>query len=336
MDKIEQMRLLIRVVDSGSFTAAARTYDLNTTAVSRAVSELEKRLRTRLLNRSTRRLSPTAAGVRYVEQCRAIVASVDMADEEASQASLHPAGTLKIHSYASIGRRYVLPAIQLYREQHPDVVVQLRCSQQIPEMFDGNCEVAIVAAWSLPDSDLVAQKIGSTYSILCASRDYLARRDVPRTPADLQKHDCLTLDVAELEANIWCLEGPGGTIDVAINGVLQTNVSEMIASGVRRGMGIGILPLFSAVQGLLDGSLVRVLPDYTLQKMHIFALFPSRHFVDAKTRTWVDCLRSFVPRAIQREEAVLLRCGDGDASRGERLDSHGNAWFQEDMPNVPA
>ncbi|SEJ32436.1 LysR family transcriptional regulator [Paraburkholderia tropica] len=300
------MRLLIQVVDAGSFTAAARASDMNTGAVSRAVSDLEKRLRTRLLNRSTRRLSLTAAGVRYVERCRAIVTSVDLAEDEASDAHLHPVGTLKVHTYTSIGRRYVLPAIQLYRESYPDVVVQLNCSQQMPDLFDGSCDVAIVAARALPNSDLVGHQIGSTHSVLCASREYLVKRGVPRLPADLRTHDCLTLEVAAPEAGLWVLDGPDGATEVSVNGVLQTNVSELIASGVKRGMGIGILPLFAAVDGLIDGSLVRVLPEFTLQQLNVFAIYPSRHFLDAKIKTWMDCLQSYVPDAIQREEIALL------------------------------
>ncbi len=230
-----------------------------------------------------------------------------MAEDEASDAHLHPSGMLKVHSYTTIGRRYVLPAIQQYRESYPDVVVQLNCSQQMPDLFDGSCDVAIVAAQTLPDSDLVAHQVGATYSVLCASKEYLAKRGTPLTPNDLQVHDCLTLEVSAPEAGIWTLDGPNGAINVTINGVLQTNVSEVIVSGVKRGMGVGIVPLFAAVDGLLDGTLVRVLPAFTLQKLNIFTIYPSRHYLDAKIKTWTECLQSYIPQALQREEVALLQ-----------------------------
>ncbi|MCX5542142.1 substrate binding domain-containing protein [Paraburkholderia sp. CNPSo 3076] len=234
------------------------------------------------------------------------MANVDLAEEEATDAHLHPTGTLKVHSYSSIGRRYVLPTIRRYREAYPDIVVQLSCSQQMPDLFDGSCDVAIVAALALPDSDLVAHQVGSIYGVLCASKEYLEKRGTPRLPSELPLHDCLTLEVAAPEAGLWTLDGPAGRVEVPIKGVLQTNVSEVIVSGVTSGMGIGILPLFAAVDGLLDGTLVRVLPEFTLQSMNIYAIYPSRHFVDAKIKTWMECLQSNMPQAIQGDELALL------------------------------
>ncbi|WP_343654182.1 LysR family transcriptional regulator [Paraburkholderia caribensis] len=305
MDKLDRMRIFVRVVDAKGFTAAARSLDLNPGAVSRAVAELEAHLRTRLLNRSTRSLSLTSAGLKYVQRCRSVLAEVALAEEEASDAHLYPTGTLKIHSYTSIGQRYVLPAIDAYRKAHSDVVVELRCFQAMPELFDGSSDVAVVAAQTLPDSDLIAHQIGSTFSVLCASEAYLAMRGTPQVPSELVGHDCLTLQVATPDAGTLSLEGPSGLEEIPVHSVLQTNVSEAIVLGARRGMGIGILPMFAAVDDLVDGSLVRVLPDYQLQPMNIFALYPSRQFVDAKIATWMQCLQSYLPKAMKDDEAKL-------------------------------
>ncbi|SIT48402.1 LysR substrate binding domain protein (fragment) [Paraburkholderia ribeironis] len=140
-----------------------------TGVMSRAVSELEARLRTRLVNRSTRRLALTSAGESYLRRCRQILADIDHAEEEASSAHKRPAGVLRMRSFPSVDHHYVLPALTRYHAQYPDVSIELSLSQQIPDLFDGTSDMAVVAAWSLPDSDLVSHMLGSTFSILCAS-----------------------------------------------------------------------------------------------------------------------------------------------------------------------
>lgn len=135
MDTLQNMRVFAKVVDAGSFTAAAQLLDSTTGAMSRAVSELEARLRIRLLNRSTRRLALTPAGERYLQCCQQILADIDKAEEEASGAHDRPAGTLRIFSFASIGQHYVLPAISRYRARHPEVSVELTMSQSAPDLF---------------------------------------------------------------------------------------------------------------------------------------------------------------------------------------------------------
>ena len=137
MDTLQNMRVFVRVVEAGSFTAAAQSLNSTTGAMSRAVSELEAHLRTRLMNRSTRRLALTTAGERYLARCRQILADVDTAEEEASCAHERPTGALRMHSYASIGQHYVLPAISRYRALYPEVTVELTLSQRMPDLFEG-------------------------------------------------------------------------------------------------------------------------------------------------------------------------------------------------------
>ncbi len=176
MDRIENMRTFVRVVDSGSFTAAAALADSSTGAASRAVSELEARLKTRLLHRSTRRLSVTEVGSRYLERCRRILEEVDAAEAEASGAQDTPVGNLRMHSYASVGQHYVLPLISEYRKAYPGVSVELTLLQKMPNLFDGSADVAVVTAPALPNSDLISHHVGSTFNMLCASPAYVALR----------------------------------------------------------------------------------------------------------------------------------------------------------------
>ncbi|OMW49997.1 LysR family transcriptional regulator [Burkholderia pseudomallei] len=305
MDTLQNMRVFARVVEAGSFTAAAQSLNSTTGAMSRAVSELEVRLRTRLMNRSTRRLALTPAGERYLLRCRQILADVDQAEEEASCAHERPAGVLRMHSFASIGQHYVLPALTAYRSQHPDVSIELTLSQRMPDLFDGSSDMAVVTASSLPDSELVSHLLGSTFSILCATPAYLRAHGAPRTPRDLARHACLTLRTPAFPTNEWLLEGPNGAEEIKVDGPVQTNTAESLAVAIRAGIGIGMLPLYAAIEDLRCGNLVRVLPAHRLQKMNVYALYPSRRFIDAKVRTWVEALRFHMPKMIARDEAML-------------------------------
>jgi DNA-binding transcriptional LysR family regulator len=305
MDTLQNMRVFARVVESGSFTAAALSMNSSTGAMSRAVSELEAHLRTRLMTRSTRKLALTSAGERYLERCLKILADIDGAEEEASCAHERASGLLRMFSFASIGQHYVLPAIARYRREYPQVTVDLMLSQSMPDLFAGSSDVAIISAAALPDSEMVSHRLGSTFSILCASPEYVRMHGKPTSPADLAGHQCLTLHTPAFPANEWTLEGPDGVQTMHISGTVQVNIAESLAVAIREGLGIGMLPLYAAVEGLKSGSLVRVLSQHVLQKTHIYALYVSRRFVDAKTRTWIDFLRTEIPAMIARDEATL-------------------------------
>lgn len=314
MDTLQNMRVFARVIEAGSFTAAAQSMNSTTGAMSRAVSELEAHLRTRLMNRSTRRLALTSAGERYLKRVLQILADVDGAEEEASGAHEHPSGTLRMFSFASVGQHYILPAIAKYRALHPDVKVELTLSQRMPDLFEGSSDVAVVSAGTLSDSEVISHRLGSTFSILCASPDYIDARGTPATPADLANHDCLTLQTPAFPAREWTLEGPQGRETLQISGPVQVNIAESLVVAIREGMGIGMLPLYAAIDGLRNGSLVRVLPQHTLQHTNLFALYASRKFVDAKTRTWVEFLRAHLPDVIARDEMLLKEITQQQAS----------------------
>ncbi|WP_321938315.1 LysR family transcriptional regulator [Paraburkholderia sp. J8-2] len=305
MDTLQNMRVFVRIVEAGSFTAAAYSLDSTTGGMSRALSELEAHLRTRLLNRSTRRLALTPAGELYLKRCKQILADLGSAEEEASGAHERPAGALRLHSFASIGQQYVLPAISKYRALHPEVTIELTLSQRMADLFEGSSDVSVVTATSLPDSDLVSHQLGSSCSILCASPGYVRTHGAPRTPADLAHHDCLILKTPTSPVHEWALEGPEGSVEMHVDGPVQVNIAESLAVAIREGMGIGMLPVYAAIDGLRNGTLVRVLPQHILQKVNVYALYPSRKFVDAKTKTWVEFLRAHLPQVIARDMALL-------------------------------
>ncbi|WP_246089257.1 LysR family transcriptional regulator [Paraburkholderia guartelaensis] len=305
MDTLQSMRMFVRVVQAGSFTAAAESLDSTIGVTSRAVSELEAHLRTRLLNRSTRRLALTPAGERYLKRCSQILADVCIAEEEASCAHERPTGVLRMHSFACIGQQYVLPAISRYRALHPEVTVDLTLSQRLPDLFEGSSDVSVITALSLPDSDLVSLQLGTTCSILCASPAYVRVHGTPDVPADLTRHDCLILKTPRDPVHEWRLEGPEGSLDLHVDGPVQVNIAQSLVAAIREGMGIGTLPVYSAIEGLRNGTLIRVLPQHILQRTSVYALYPSRRFVDAKTKTWVEFLRGHLPQLICHDMELL-------------------------------
>jgi len=308
MDTLQNMRVFARVVEAGSFTGAAQHLNTTTAYCSRAVSDLEAHLRTRLLNRTTRRIALTEAGERYLQRCEQILAYVEQAEAEAGDAHARPSGRLKVHAMSSFGLHYVVPAVGRYQQRYPDVQIELTLAQRIPDLLDEGYDVSLTLATDLPDSGLVSQRLGSAFSIVCASPEYLERRGVPQVPTDLARHTCLQMVTPIFPLNEWIFDGPNGTESVTFSApTFQVNVAEAMALAVREGMGVGLIPIYSAISGLRSGELVWVLPEYTSQEMNVYALYASRQYLDAKIRTWVEFMRDELPSTLATDQAELRR-----------------------------
>lgn len=306
MDTLQNMRAFTCVADTGSFTAAAVQLDTTTANVSRAVSNLEAHLQTRLLNRTTRRIALTEAGKRYLARCEQILSYVEEAEAEASDAHARPAGKLKVHTMTGIGQHYVIDAISRYRRTHPDVTFDLTLANRVPDLLDEGYDVSIVLASELPDSGFVSQRLGITYSIVCASPAYLEANGRPRSPADLMNHDCLRIVSPVLPIEKWVFDGPNGQEAVSIvQSPFQVNSADAMTVAIRSGMGIGMLPIYAAIESLRNGSLVRVLPQHRLQELNLYAIYPSRQYLDAKIKTWVEYLRGSLPELLAADESDL-------------------------------
>jgi DNA-binding transcriptional LysR family regulator len=306
MDVFQTMRCFIAVAQSGSFTAAAVMLDTSTTNISKAVSSLEARLQTRLINRTTRRLALTEAGLRYLQRCEKIIEEMREADEEAGTAQTRPVGRLKIHAMSAVGNHYVINAIARYRETHPSVMFDLTLTNRLPDLLEEGYDMSIVLARDLPDSGFVAQRLGITYSILCASPAYLKKRGIPDAPGALGAHDCLRIVNTVMPAENWVFAGPEGVETVSTPmSPFHVNTADAMTVAISNGMGIGIQPIASAVEGLKAGTLVRVLPEYHFEELNVFAIYPSRKFVDAKIKTWVDFLKDYIPILLASDEKIV-------------------------------
>ncbi|MGF6726671.1 DNA-binding transcriptional LysR family regulator [Paraburkholderia sp. GAS41] len=307
MDTLRNMKVFVEVADAGSFTAAANQLGTTTGNVSRSISELESHLRTRLLNRTTRRIALTEAGERYLQRCYAITASVAEAEAEASNAHAKPVGTLRVHAMSSLGQNYVVPAAAAYQERYPAVTVDLTLSQNVPDLLEEGYDVALrVAPGALPDSAYVSRRLGTFYSILCASPKYLEIHGMPQTVDELSNHTCLQVAVPLFPADRWHLEGASEAREFVLpDERFRVNVPDAMAIAVLEGMGIGALPTFTVRSLLRAGLLKRVLPAYQLETLNVFAVYASRQYLDAKIKTWIEFLRDWTDGSLDTDDLTI-------------------------------
>ena len=279
MDRLEAMTIFLTAVDTGSLSAASRQLRIPLATVSRRVSELEAHLRTRLLNRTTRRLALTEAGERYLSRCHAILASVMEAESEASDAHAKPVGTLRVHAMSSIGQNYVVPAIAAYQEQYPAVTVDLTLSQNVPDLLEDGYDVALrVSPDALPDSNYISHKLGTAYSVLCAAPAYVSKHGLPATPEDLVRHACLIQ--SKTSASI-VLEKDSRAVTVTLPPRLIAGPSDNLQIPVQMGLGISALPEIQVAAQLRRGELVRVLPGWDMPEFEVQIVFPERRLPPA-------------------------------------------------------
>ncbi|CAG4909578.1 LysR family transcriptional regulator [Paraburkholderia gardini] len=301
MDMLRSMKIYSRVAESGSFTGGAQQLGVTTAQASRAISELEAHLRTRLLNRTTRRVAMTDAGARYLLRCQEIIERVEVAEAEAGDARALPTGHLRIHAPSAFGQHYVVPALARYLRKYPSVRVDLTLSQQSPDLLEEGYDVSLVVTTGrLPDSGMVSARLCTMPSVLCASQEYLERTGAPRTIADLRGHNCLQLRTSFFAPDKWVFEGnpSGGGMFELPPGKLRVNSVDALAVAVRESVGIAPVPLLTALPMLKSGELVRVLPGFELQTMTIYAIYASREYLDAKISTWIATLREHVEGAM--------------------------------------
>ena len=304
MDIFQAMRVFVRVVDTGSFTAAAQALGYSTAQASRLLSELETSLQARLLQRSTRRLALTEVGTRYLERCRVILGEVEDANAEAGGAHLIPRGHLRVQSTTGIGIQLLAPLVAKYAELYPQVNVDLTLSQRQPDLLEEGHDVVITLSANLPDSELVGQQLGAIYSVISAAPSYLEKYGVPQTPDDLDNHRCLHL-IDPLFTDSWTFRDEKGEQLIRPREIFRVNVAEAMAQAAEAGLGVCLMPDYVAVGSYQRGSLVRLLPNYRLHEKSIYALYPSRRFLDAKVKTWVEFLKQEIPKTLQGHQAIV-------------------------------
>lgn len=294
---LHAMTAFVRVVDAGSFTAAASQLELTTAQISRLVTDLEKRLQIKLLQRTTRRLALTGEGERYLAQARTILELVEEAENMAAESSVQPSGRLRLLCMTSFGNRYVVPLVAKYCTLFPKVTVEYSTSQDMPDLLAEGTDVSIYLAQHLPDSALVSQQLGTTFGVLCAAPQYLADHGAPTHPKELDNHACLRLVNPSLTPQ-WDLINGEDTSTIRPTGPIVGDIPEVVLHGVESALGIAMLPAYVVVDALKAGRLVHVLPGWKSPEIGVYLLRPSRRYVDAKTRHWIELVKTDLTAAL--------------------------------------
>ncbi|TWE02142.1 LysR family transcriptional regulator [Pseudomonas sp. AG1028] len=298
MDLFQAMSVYVKVVETGSMTAAAQACSISTTMVGNHLRALEQRLGMSLLKRTTRRQRLTEFGMAYYQRCLEVLGLVAASERLAEQAQAEPAGTLRITAPLTFGSEVLAPALCEFSQQFPKVKLDLVLSNLRVDLLDSGFDAAIRMGNMQDNARLIARPLQDYTMTLCASPDYLARRGVPRQPQDLQTHNCLTFaypasdDWSGVDKH-WRLMGRDGETTVEISGTMVMNSSAALYKSATVGGGIVMLPDAYAEQDLREGRLVALLPDYQL---------PSRpmHLIYSPDRYQLPKLRSFVDFALAR------------------------------------
>lgn len=288
MDRLATMETFTRVVEAGSFIAAADRLGLSAAMVSRHVQDLEERLGTRLLNRTTRKLSLTEAGAAYYERCQQVLRDIEEMNLSVAAEVQQPRGVLRVNAPVVFGTRHLSRVIAEYERRYPDVTIDLDLTDRFIDLVEEGVDLALRIG-TLTESTLVARRLFPVRLVLCASPAYLEHRGVPRTIDDLAHHNCLGYTYTRGGTAID-LVGPAGPVVVPFRGTFRANHGEVIYQAAVDGLGIALQPTFIVGDALADGRLRSVMLDHRAVDLFGYAVFLSRKFLSAKVRTFVDFL----------------------------------------------
>ena len=288
MQDLERMAIFARVVEAKSFSRAARELGLSKSLISKQITELEKSLGARLLNRTTRALSLTDAGSVFCDYCVRIIEERDEARLAVSHLQSEPRGLLRVSSSVAFGRLHLAPALAEFLARYPELKIDMVTTDRLVDLAEERYDVVIRIAGE-PASNVVARKIAPVNRRMCATPDYLARHGVPKCPADLGKHNCLTYTYLNPQG-FWRLHGPEGSISIQVPGNLRLNDDDALAEAVLSGVGIALLPTFIVGKELQQGRLRSVMTEYVPLERSIYAVYLPTHHVPAKVRSFIDYL----------------------------------------------
>tara|TARA_R110002110_G_scaffold115205_3_gene285784 strand:- start:2510 stop:3457 length:948 start_codon:yes stop_codon:yes gene_type:complete len=303
MDRLEAMSILIAAVEAGSLSAASRKLGTPLPTVSRKVSELESRLNTRLLVRSTRKLSLTDAGVAYLAACKRILEQVEEAERAASGEYIAPRGELIVTAPIAFGRLHVQPLVNEFLAIFPDVNIRLVLSDRNAHLFDEHIDLA-VRIGALPDSSMVATRVGSVRRVVCGSPQYFAGRGIPKTPKDLSAHAAVTFDILE-STTFWNFFEPGSKVpqSVPIHSRLSVNLAQAAIEAAIAGVGMTRVFSYQAAQAIEDRTLEIVLTAFEPEPVPINLVHAGQGLLPLKMRSFLDFM---VPRLRTRLALPVL------------------------------
>lgn len=315
MDRVGDITLFLRVLDSGSISAAARSLDLSVAVASQRLKRLERNLGVRLLHRTTRRLHATPEGAALAEQGRVLVEDLEALTTGLRRAGTGVAGTLRMTMSATFGQKYISPLLPEFLASNPAVRISVDLTDHMLDLVSSGFDLAIRIG-ALDDSTLVARKLAVNRRVLCASPEYLRRHGVPKKPSDLERHECLILMGRDGRQDVWRMaDGESGEVAVRVNGRIESNLGELLRDAAVAGLGIAMHSTWHVNDDLRADRLRVVLPDYPLRETGIYAVMPQRRLVPPRVRAFVDLLTARLGEdpPWDRDLPRLRRAPDGES-----------------------
>lgn len=312
MDRLHAMKVFARVVDEGSFAAAARALSLSPPVITRVVAELEQHLGTRLLQRTTRKLSLTDAGDAYLQRVRAILHEIDDAEAAAAASTRDLRGTVRIVTVPVLASYFLAPLVATWHARHPHLMLDISIDAYASTRVD-EFDVTVMVASSDFDANIVARPLLHGTAIVVAAPGYLARRGIPQTPQDLQRHDFLReSDVAGRSQmgsgrrlRLQSLQPSRDDEEVEVCVVMQSVSTELLLRAALDGAGVVVTSHLLAEPYLAQGTLVHLLPEWIYSRYTIYAALPTGRMLPARTRLFLDFLTAHAHQAMDGHQGVL-------------------------------
>lgn len=304
MDRIDLFRIFCRVVECSSFTRAADTLGIPRSSVSAAVQELETRVSARLLNRTTRRVSPTQDGLAFYERCQRVLSDVEETEGLFRNTSTQTSGQLRVDVPGRIGRLIIAPALSGFLDQYPNIDISLGVTDRAVNLVEDSLD-CVLRVGPLSDSGLIARPIGKLALINVASPAYLARHGTPRTPADLADHWAVNYaspSSGRVEDWEWLEEGTLRTL--AMKGRVTVNSAEAYIASCLAGLGLIQIPAYDVRQHIEAGELVEVMPDHRAEAMPMTLLYPHRQLLSQRLQVFAGWLEELLKRELLSSERL--------------------------------
>lgn len=301
LSEIRGMLVFARVVEAGSFAAAARKMGVSRAVVSYQVKQQEHLLAVRLLNRSTRKISLTAAGATYYHRCKLILSEAELAHTEIQNLKEQAVGKVSLACPVNLGLRWVVPVTNAFRRRYPQIELDINFSESITDIIQSGTDIA-VRSGPLPDSELRSVHLTNLSKHICAAPSYFEKRAIPQTIDDLKQHQWI---IYSRLSNKLSLRKDGESFNVAVSGSLFTNDASARLQFTIAGHGLALLPSYDALDGFSNGKLMEVMPDYTLPQLEIYAVFPEGATQAKASRLMIDMLKQYPPHKLSDLDEFL-------------------------------
>ena len=289
MDRFHLLTVFVAVAEEEGFAAAARRLEMSAPAVTRAVAALEEHLGVRLLNRTTRYVRATEAGLRYLEDARRILSAMESADAAVSGITATPRGELSITAPVLFGSRFVTPVMVEYLQRYPETRVSALFLDRVVNLMEEGIDIGIRVG-ELPDSSMRALRVGEIQHLVCASPAYLEQQGVPELPAELQKHCIINSRAGDFSTD-WHFQTPeGAETSVRLKPRLTVTSNDAAIEATCQGLGVSRILSYQVAEQLADGRLVRLLNAYEQKPLPVHILHREGRFTNAKVRVFVDML----------------------------------------------